>query len=98
MKILPADFDVNTATCILKFSAEWCGPCKAIIPTLEKVIENTGVHIYEVDIDTNPELTQQFGIRNVPTLIGFRDGTAVDVLVGSVSQDKYEALANLVLK
>jgi len=83
---------------MLKFTADWCAPCKAVTPILEKVIENTGVVIYEVDIDANPELSAQFNIRSIPTVIGFRAGQAVDMFVGSSSQDNYEALANKVLK
>lgn len=98
MKSLPEDFELETATCLLKFSADWCGPCKAVVPVLEKVIENTGVTVYDIDIDADPETAQKFGVRSIPTVIAVRGGEVIDALVGASSQDVYEALANRVLK
>ena len=53
---------------VLKFSAEWCGPCKMLSSTIEKYYKGDTV-IEEVDIDENRELATEYGIRGVPTLI-----------------------------
>jgi len=98
MKTLPENFNLDTSTCILKFSADWCGPCKAVTPVLEKVVEDTGVTIYHVDVDTHQELANQFNIRSIPAIVGIREGDPVGLLVGVMSQDKYEELAGKVLK
>lgn len=91
------DFNPNEHTCLLKFSADWCGPCKAVTPTLEKIVGDTGVEIFEVDIDARPELAEQFGIRSIPTVIAFKDGSPIDMLVGAHPEEKYETLASQVL-
>lgn len=56
---------------ILKFSASWCGPCKALIPTLEKLaIEYSDkINIYEIDVDEETELSTMFNIRSVPSML-----------------------------
>ena len=56
---------------ILKFSASWCNPCKALIPTLEKLaIEyNDKINIYEIDVDEETELSTMFNIRSVPSML-----------------------------
>ena len=58
---------------VLKFGASWCGPCRMMAPTIKALIEkyadNENVEILEVDVDENPELAAEHGIRNVPTMI-----------------------------
>ncbi len=66
---------------ILKFSASWCGPCKALGTTL--LNEDIGAPVESVDIDENSALAAQFGIRTVPTMIYTRDGAEIARLVGN---------------
>ena len=54
--------------CIIKFTASWCGPCKMMIPVLEK-ITNDNLPVYEIDVDEEFELSALFNIRSVPTII-----------------------------
>ena len=76
----------NDKVVIAKFTAAWCAPCKAITPTLEKLIEdNNDVLVYTVDIDENPETAKLYSVRSIPTLIYFRNGYAVDTTVGNVT-------------
>lgn len=82
------DFDLNilnTETPVLvDFYAEWCGPCKALAPTLEAVAEEQAgkLAVVKVNIDDNPELATRFNIQSIPTLIVFDGGEAKKTLKG----------------
>jgi hypothetical protein len=77
---------------VIKFSADWCQPCK----NLSKVIETveTDVPISEIDIDDKPELAQEFGIRGVPTLVMLEENVEVKRKSGSMSKTELEAWLN----
>lgn len=74
---------------LVDFWAEWCPPCKALAPTLEEIAEemSTQVKILKLDVDANQGSAAQFGIRSIPTMILFKDGKAVDQLMGKVPKD-----------
>ncbi len=61
---------------VVDFWAEWCGPCKMIAPALEEIATELGskVKIAKLNIDENPELAAQFGVRSIPTLMIFKGG------------------------
>ena len=71
---------------VVDFWAEWCGPCKMIGPSLEEIsTELAGkVKITKLNIDENPELAAQFGVRSIPTLMIFKDGEVADIKVGAL--------------
>ena len=71
---------------VVDFWAEWCGPCKMIGPSLEEIAtEMAGkVKITKLNIDENPELAAQFGVRSIPTLMIFKDGEVADIKVGAL--------------
>ena len=74
---------------VVKFGASWCGPCKAIAPILDEIAEeNPELSIYEVDIEEEDDLVNDYGIRNIPTLIFFQDGAIKSKLVGMHQKEK----------
>ena len=89
---------LQSATPVLvDYWAEWCGPCKMIAPVLEDMAkEYSGrLTVAKLDIDANPAITNQFGIRGIPTLILFKGGQEQERIVGAVSR---EAIAKVVGK
>jgi thioredoxin 1 len=71
---------------VVDFWAEWCGPCKMIAPSLEEIANELAgkVKIAKLNIDENPELAAQFGVRSIPTLMMFKGGEVADVKVGAL--------------
>ena len=71
---------------VMDFWAEWCGPCRMIAPIVDEVAkEYEGkVVVGKIDIDNNPNITVQFGIRNIPTLLFFKGGELADKHVGAI--------------
>lgn len=72
---------------VYKFSATWCGPCKMLAKTLSNI--ESPLPIEEIDIDKNPELTQQFKVRGVPTLVIVEDDVEVKRKVGVMSGPEF---------
>jgi thioredoxin 1 len=75
---------------VVDFFAEWCGPCKAMAPALEAVAaELKGkVKVVKVDVDQNPQITEKYRIRAMPTLMVFKDGKVAEERVGALVQKK----------
>lgn len=78
---------------LVDFFATWCGPCKMMHPILEKLKEKVGgsVSIIKIDVDRNQELSAQFGVQSVPTLIIFKDGEVKWRAAGVHSAEDLEA-------
>jgi thioredoxin 1 len=78
---------------VVDFWAEWCGPCKMIAPALEEISAelNGKVKIVKLNIDENPQLAAQFGVRSIPTLAIFKNGEVADIKVGAAPKTALNA-------
>lgn len=76
---------------IVDFWATWCGPCKAMAPTIEALhTEYEGkVKVGKLNVDENPNTSREFGIRNIPTTLFLKNGEVVDKLVGNQPKNKF---------
>jgi thioredoxin 1 len=75
---------------LVDFTATWCGPCRMIAPIVEELAgELSGKAVIgKLDVDENPEVSMNYGIRSVPTLLIFKGGQVVDQIIGAVGKDK----------
>ena len=84
---------------IIDFWATWCGPCQMVGPMVEELAtEFDGrIIIGKVNVDENSDLPSQYGIRNIPTILFFKNGQVVNKLVGVQSKAKLQEEANKLL-
>ncbi len=77
---------------VVDFWATWCGPCRMVAPIISEMAEKYGEQIVvgKCDVEECEELAADFGIRNIPTVLFFKNGEVVDKIVGAVSKQKFE--------
>lgn len=75
---------------LVDFWAEWCGPCKQLSPIIDQLaVELNGkMKIGKVNVDDSPDLAGQFNVMSIPTLLVFKNGEAVDQIVGAMPKDR----------
>jgi putative thioredoxin len=77
---------------VVDFWAEWCGPCRALTPALEKAVAKRAdnMELVKVDTDANPMVSQAFGIQSIPAVKAFKDGKIVDEFIGAIPPPQVE--------
>lgn len=80
---------------LVDFYADWCGPCKMLMPILESIDEDrTNVKIVKVNVDEAENISRSFGVMSIPTLIVFKDGKEVAKTVGLASKNDIMDMIN----
>ena len=84
---------------LVDFYADWCGPCKMMAPLVAQLAEayDGKCKIGKCNVDENQELAREFRVMSIPTFIFFKDGKAVETLIGAVSKNELEAKIKQVL-
>jgi thioredoxin len=83
---------------LVDFWAEWCGPCHAVSPVLERIVEerNGDLKLVKINIDEEQELAMRFGIQSIPTMILFKDGQPAAATMGARPKGDIERQLGLV--
>jgi thioredoxin 1 len=81
---------------LVDFWAEWCGPCHAVAPVLDRIADEHDLKLVKVNIDQEHELQQRYGVASIPTLILFRDGEPSAAVIGAQPKGAIERSLGLV--
>ena len=103
LQITDANFEELLGTgkpMVLDFWAEWCGPCRMVSPIIDELAQEYEgrVTIGKMNVDENDDVVGRFGIRNIPTVIFFKNGEMVNKIVGATSKDKFKEKVENLLK
>ena len=80
---------------LIDFFAVWCGPCRMVSPIVDGIAEeNNDIKVCKIDVDSEPELAQRFGVTSIPTLVVMKSGSVVSKAIGYRSKDEILAMLN----
>ena len=87
-----AELKAGSLPLVVDFWATWCGPCRMVAPIIEELAAKYDGQIVvgKCDVEDNEDLAAEFGIRNIPTILFFKNGEVVDKLIGAQSKQKFE--------
>ena len=83
-------------TTIVKFEADWCGPCRMLTPVLEGVAEDCGITVVKVNIDNCPEIVKRYSVRSIPRILFIKAGKVKDDLHGNQKHTKLKTVCQQV--
>jgi len=78
---------------LVDFHAQWCGPCKAMKPTLEQYKESSKIPLVEINVDTENQIAAKYGVRSIPCFIVIEDGLEIKRKIGMQTLDQLKELA-----
>jgi len=84
---------------VVDFWAEWCGPCRMIAPFMDEISREFADRalVVKCDVDNSPQVSAKFGIRNIPTVLFFKDGKIADKQIGAVPKANFVNKLNALL-
>jgi len=84
---------------VVDFWAEWCGPCRMVAPIMEEISQEYEgkVLVVKCDVDSSPSVSEKYSIRNIPTILFFKDGKIADKQVGAVPKKNFVAKLNALI-
>jgi len=86
------DINESKVSVLVDFWAEWCGPCKQIGPILEEIAieQESKIRVLKINIDENPIVATDYGIRSIPTMLLFSNGELKDTKIGALPKSELE--------
>lgn len=91
--------NIQEGVVLVDFWAPWCGPCRMLAPTIDQLAEEfeNKAKICKVNTEEEPDLTSEYQVRSIPTILFFKNGEIVDQMIGSTTKAKLEEKLNSLL-